>query len=707
MLAIYKREIKAYFTTMIGYIYIAISLFLIGLGFFSYNLYQEYPYFSYTIQGCTLVLLVSVPFLTMGLLSSERKKNTDQILLSSPVSVAAIVFGKFMAAFTVFLIPCIISCVYPLILSRFGTVPIGEAYVALMGFVFYGAACIAIGMFFSSIFKNRIVSAILTFIALLLGYMMASIIALFTTTEGVISNTLGIYDLSTPLNYMTNGVIDFVAIIYYVSLTALFLFLTVQSIQKKRCTVTVKNFYKCEFNIVAVVVAIAVFVVINIFVKKIPDKYTTVDCSYNGIFSISKETEKYISTLEEDVTIYVLNAKEGYDEYAGKMLDKYDESEHITVEYIDQYLYPRFYLQYTNTAPEAGSLIVVGSKNTKIIDYSYLYEYDYSNYYQTGSVEISGFVGENQINNAIDFVVNGNHVKVYVLTGHGESEFDSNYCAAIGAAGAEYEIVNLDDCDSIGGRIAGVIINGATKDLSDTDLDKLVTYLDNGGKILITLAHTEDTPNIDELLDYMDINIVSGMILENDPNYYFEDSRYLLPEVVTNKFTEGLPEFPLIPDAVAMMVNEFDDNVSYDSFLYTTEDAFLRVKYQDSMVFNENDGDYEGRFVVGVDAGCRVIDENGIVTNPEIIAIASSKVFDSDMDELVNSTNVLMFVNIVSSFVEESSVTAVTSKALSLQFLEVGKTDRNVIVVITMFIIPVAIILYGIYVCVKRRKSEN
>lgn len=707
MLAIYKREIKAYFTTMIGYVFVAVSLFLIGLGFFAYNLYQERPYFSYTIQGCTLVLLVTIPFLTMNLLVREKKAKTEQMLLSSSASVASIAVGKFLAAFSVFLIPCVISCVYPLILNRFGTVPIAEAYVAILGFVFYGAACIAIGMFFSSIVKYQVLAAILSFIVLFLGYIMASIISLFTATEGLISNILGVYDLSTPLNYMTNGVIDFVAIFYYVSMTALFIFLTAQSIQKRRCTVTAKNFFKCEFNIIGIIVAIAIFVTANIFAKKIPDKYSTVDCSYSGLFSISAETKDYIEGLEEDVTIYVLNSREGYDEYVRKLLDKYEEeSEHIKVEYIDQYLYPRFYLQYTDTAPEAGSLIIIGSKNTKIVGYSYLYEYDYSNYYQTGSVEISGFVGENQINNAIDYVTNGNLAKVYVVTGHGETEFETAYYDAITVSGAEYENVKLDDVDGISGKISGIIINGATKDISESDLAKLTDYLDNGGKILITLAHTEeDTPNLDELLDYMEINVVTGMVIENDPNYYYQECVYLIPDMITNKYTEDLPEYPLLTEAVGMMVNDYSEYVSYDSFLYTTEDAFLKVNYKESTIFNEHEGDYEGRFVVGVDASRQVTDEKGIVTNPEMIAIASSNAFSTAMDVMVNNTNILLFANIVGTFVEESSVTNVSAKALSLQFLEVGRTDRNVIVIITMLLIPLGVIACGIYTCMKRKKN--
>ena len=707
MLAIYKREMKAYFTTMIGYIFIAVSLFLIGLGFFSYNLYQGYPYFSYTVQGCTLVLLVSIPFLTMRAMSEERKSKTEQLFLTSPVSLTSVVLGKFIAAFTVFAIPCAISCIYPLVLRRYGSVPLGEAYIAMLGFVFYGAACIAIGLFFSSVVTNQVVAAILTFIALLLGYLMASIIALFNSNSKIASDILGIYDLSTPLNYMTNGVIDLSAIFYYVTITALFIFLTVQSIQKRRCTITSANFAKSSFSIIGIIAAIVVFIGANVAVKQIPDRYTSFDFSYNKIFSISDSTEEFLDSLQGDVTVYVLYSKDGYDEYVSKMLEKYEiESEHVKVEYIDPMEYPRFYLQYTDTTPEEGSLIVVSGAYSKVIQYSYLYEYDYSNYYYTGEVEISGFAGEGQVNSAIDFVLNGTLSSVYVLTGHGEDELDETYYETFDLAGAKCESVNLDNYDSIPGSISGIIINGAKEDLSSADVEKLYKYLDNGGKILITLAHMEnETPNLDELLEYMDIMVTAGEVLENDPNYYLDQPNMLLPEITDSKYTGNLPDFAVLPDAVGMIVNDYSEYVSYDKFMTTTRDAFLKVNYKETGILNEEEGDYEDSFTVGVEAKRQEIDEDGIVTNPVMVVFASSAMFTSEMDALVNNSNIILFSNIVSSFVEESNDSFASTKLLNLPFLNIDSSARNVIIVITMLIIPLCILAYGIYICIKRRRN--
>jgi len=706
MLAIYKRELKSYFTTMIGYVFVAVTLFLIGIFFFAYNLYQERPYFSYTIQACTLVLIVTVPFLTMRLLSEERKTKTDQLILTSPVSVFSIVMGKFLAAFTVFVIPCLISCIYPLILRRFGTVPMSESYVSILGFILYGAACISIGMFFSSIVENQIIAAIITFFALFLGFMMASFASLITSKDGFVTTLFGLFDISTPLNYMTNGVIDITSMIYYCTLTVLFVFLTVQSIEKRRYTITKKNFTKCAFNIIGIVVAIAVYVAINIFVGKIPEKYTSIDCSYSGIFSLTQQTKEYLASLESDVNLYVLCAREDYDDYVIKTLDNYEsESKHVKVEYIDPMVYPRFYLKYTDTMPSAGSIIAEGIVNTMIIDYSNMYEFDYSNYYYTGSPEMTGFDGEGQINSAIDYVSNGNMPTVFIIEGHGESDLGEEYYKTFDKANVQYGIVNLMDCEVIPSEVSGIIINGAVNDISSDDLRKLTDYLDNGGKMMITLALTENKQdNLEELLDYMEIKEIKGLVVENNPNYYYYYPNYLRPDVATIQYTDGLPNYAIIPDALALMIGNEDSYVSYEPFLVTTEDAFIKFNYMDSMVFNEKEGDYEGPFTVGVEARRQVSGDDGIITNPLMIVFSSSGMFTTEMDEYVSNTNLIMFSNIVSSFVDKGVGVAVPSKMFSLPYLTITSGSRNVLSVITIFLIPVGVIAYGIFVCMKRRR---
>lgn len=155
MTAIYKRELKSYLTSMIGYLFIFFILVLTGIYFSAYQLSAAYPKFEYTLSALTFVFLIAVPILTMRVLAEERKQKTDQLLLTSPVSVGGIVLGKYLALVTVYAIPMGVICLYPIVMSKFGTVSFASAYTAILGFFLLGCANIAIGVFFHPLRKVR------------------------------------------------------------------------------------------------------------------------------------------------------------------------------------------------------------------------------------------------------------------------------------------------------------------------------------------------------------------------------------------------------------------------------------------------------------------------------------------------------------------------------------------------------------------------
>lgn len=285
MTAIYKRELKSYLTSMIGYLFIFFILILTGIYFSAYQLSAAYPKFEYTMSALTFVFLISVPILTMRVLAEERKQKTDQLLLTSPVSVGGIVMGKYLALVTVYGIPMGIVCAYPLIMSKFGAVSLASAYTAILGFFLLGCANIAIGVFFSSITESQVIAAVLTFVLLFAFYMMSGISSFFSKTsmstcisfgllilagcmvlytmiknfiisavicvigevclaiayvvnsglfEGGIQKILEIFNLSAHFENFTNSIFDVTGIVYFISVIAVCIFLTMQSINKRR-----------------------------------------------------------------------------------------------------------------------------------------------------------------------------------------------------------------------------------------------------------------------------------------------------------------------------------------------------------------------------------------------------------------------------------------------------------------------------------------
>ena len=171
MLAIYKREVRSYFNSMIGCVFAAFLTIIGGVYFMVYNLYSGYPFFAYSLAGVIFMLLISVPVLSMKSFAEDRKNKTDQLLLTSPVSLVEIVLGKYLAMVTVFAIPCVIYCIFPLIIKLQGTAHFLVDYSSILAFFLLGCVFIAIGMFLSSLTESPVIAAITTCAALFFFYL--------------------------------------------------------------------------------------------------------------------------------------------------------------------------------------------------------------------------------------------------------------------------------------------------------------------------------------------------------------------------------------------------------------------------------------------------------------------------------------------------------------------------------------------------------
>lgn len=285
MKAIFKREVKSYFTGMIGYVVIAAIFAFISLYYTANNLVYASPDFATSLYSTSLVMLFVLPALSMRSFADERRNKTDQLLLTSPVGIPSIVLGKYFAQLAVFAVPVAAACVMPLILSLFGSVSFLSRYAALFGYFLVGAACIAIGTCISALTENQIISYLATFGALLVCYMINSIQTLFTSgntmafivfcvilavaavlvgllcknvTAGsavfcvgavvlvllfklrpawlltAFNQVLDALALFDPFIEFVSGMFTLSGVIYYLSVIALFLFLTGQALERRR-----------------------------------------------------------------------------------------------------------------------------------------------------------------------------------------------------------------------------------------------------------------------------------------------------------------------------------------------------------------------------------------------------------------------------------------------------------------------------------------
>lgn len=285
MIAVLKHELRSYFHSLTAYLFGALLLVFVGIGAMLYNIQAAVSNFEFVLSFCSLIFVVIVPILTMRVIAEERKQKTDQLLYSLPITTVQVILGKYLALLVVYLIPLCIISLYPLIFAQFGDVYLPTSYGSIFAFFMMGAALIALGVFISSLTDNQGFAAGIGIALILLNYYSVSIseyvsstalgsavalcvlvialgaviryltkneslafgvcivliagllLAFYLNTEGFEGLLPGIMtklSLFERFNVFVNGVFDLTAIVYDVSVAALFLFLSVQSLEKRR-----------------------------------------------------------------------------------------------------------------------------------------------------------------------------------------------------------------------------------------------------------------------------------------------------------------------------------------------------------------------------------------------------------------------------------------------------------------------------------------
>ncbi|MFI3209027.1 MAG: ABC transporter permease [Eubacteriales bacterium] len=233
MRAIYKRELQSYLTSMIGCVFIAFFIAIGGLYFMVYNLFNGYTYFSYALYSTTFFMIIGIPMITMKSFADEKKNKTEQLLMTAPISLTKIVLGKYFAMLTIFAIPNLVYCVFPLLIKSFGIGYFLVDYSALLAYYLLGAVFIAVGMFLSTLTESQVIAAIMSFVALYILYMWEALLSFlpFTTIATVLTEyaLLSVFD-----DFAINRLFNIPGLIAYISVAGVFVFLTIQTLQKRR-----------------------------------------------------------------------------------------------------------------------------------------------------------------------------------------------------------------------------------------------------------------------------------------------------------------------------------------------------------------------------------------------------------------------------------------------------------------------------------------
>ena len=242
MKAIFKRELNAYFKTPLGYVFVGLFFAFAALMFFNFNINANTSIMTNYFVNLGYIFIVIVPLLTMKMFSEERKLKTDQLLLTAPVKVKDIVLGKFLSGLSVLGISVAITLVFLVVLAIYGNPPEIQSLVGYFGIILYGAMLISIGMFISTLTQNQVIAAVLTMAIVGVLTFSGSANFDFTTALGgklvflgnFLNGIINFIDVNARFYDFAQGVLNVVPIVYYLSITALFILLTVSVIERRR-----------------------------------------------------------------------------------------------------------------------------------------------------------------------------------------------------------------------------------------------------------------------------------------------------------------------------------------------------------------------------------------------------------------------------------------------------------------------------------------
>lgn len=285
MIAVLKHELRIYFHSLTAYVFGAFLLAFVGIGAMLYNIQAAVSNFEFVLSFGSLVFVVIVPILTMRVIAEERKQKTDQLLYALPITTTQVIVGKYLALLVVYAIPLCFICLYPLIFSQYGDVYLLTAYASILAFFIMGAALIALGIFISSLTDNQGFAAGIGIAVVLLNYYSVSLAEYISSTafgsavvicviiialgavvrhltknenfaygigfvliagvmvtyymdaskfEGLLPRIMTELSLFKRFNVFVNGIFDMTAVVYYFTVASFFLFLSVQSLEKRR-----------------------------------------------------------------------------------------------------------------------------------------------------------------------------------------------------------------------------------------------------------------------------------------------------------------------------------------------------------------------------------------------------------------------------------------------------------------------------------------
>lgn len=718
MITIYLKELRSYFKSFFGWLFLAAFTSVFGFFFSALSIYYGDPHISVPIIRMIILVMFLIPLITMRVMSEEKKLKTDQMLLTYPVNGFKVILGKYLSIVTIMFLTCLIVLVGVGVVRIYGPIPWGDTFSAISALFLFECLLCSIGFMFSSITEHQFVSAILTYASYLFIYLVPSISSIFFTASELtqstkvlnkIGKTIDLFSFLNPVNSMLNGMFKITDVVYIISIIAVNLLIAYIVFAKNSIQLTAVGRNKFFATGLGYLVIILAIVGINIGVRYIPEEYSQIDLTENKMYSLTYDSKKMLKELDDDITIHCIGEAEVVDDYIVKYLKLYDKSsKHLTVEYHSKKDEPSFYKTYSDDSLLVGSLIVTKGEEFKIINYNDLFEtgYDYDQYYQPQEY-VSAIDMEGQITGAIaSFYEDSTYKTVYNTTGHNEFSVSDNMLKRFRKGNYNVRDINLLTESVIPADCKLLIVNGPTTDLAVNEAAKIDAYINAGGNAVFILPNDGvECPNYIGLLNDLGLDVTSGTVLEPKLDKSYNGTPYwILEDPLATEYTDCVNNRKLfLPESRGIIVSEeMPAGIGAEVLIESTTNSYSKVLRSDTYI-NREDGDEEGPYALAVvlekyDADC---DETSY------IAVFGSDMFTEEQtNEIVSGANNDLLFSIINKMFDTSIVSTIPAKPLdSYDYITITTSMKLLYAGLSIIVVPLILIVSGIVIIIRRRKK--
>ncbi len=713
MTAVFGKELSSYFKNPLGYIYLAVYYLFGGQFLLMQISYTGTNNISEIFSNLYVVVVLALPLLTMRLFAEEKRQHTDQALLTAPVSLAEVVWGKFLAAFTLYFFGVAACILYFGVISSM-SVPLWNLFFGnLVGILLLGAALVSIGLFISALTESQVVAAIGTFGCMLFLMALDSIGKALPSAVSFLEKPLSALSFSARYYDFTSGILDLSHILFFLSVVLVFNFLTIRVLDKNRWVAS-KKVRNAALAAVVTAVFLMVVVLFNVVFSMALKRLPSFDLTANNIYQLTEGSIRAIEPIEQDVEIIVCYSEEDlrstqYGKQTHEILKGYNRhNPRITLRFADLLKEPDISARYADYGVTNGSIIIRSDQRVRLVSLNDCIEteVDYSNYsyiYKSRAEQV--------LTSGILYVTEDSVMKASILKGHSEAGCEDiiNYLSENNYMVTEQNIAT----EEIDPEANIAFLLAPTTDYSAQELEKLDRFLDNDGmfgKTLIYIAsHNQPVlPVLESFLSEWGIGVGNSLVVETDSANIYDRQGFMFGAVygeAAEPYLEtvrnaSLPFLGYYCRPLTVLWDEKDNRTA--RYLVRTDESCVLYSLAEGSL-----GVTEGQDTSGY--GIAVIGDRLKYIGTEaqrsyVVAFGSNAMFSSS--EIVGSSfgNRDFMVELINTLAGKKNGISIPSVSFDYERLNYARSDYTAISAVFGVMLPGIVFAAGIVVWLRRRR---